>query len=270
MQIGVVYPQIELGGDPSAVRRIGKVVEDLGFDYLLAYDHVLGAVHADRTPQLPGPYTELDPFMTRSSCSATLPASPSGSASPPGYSCCRSAKPRCWHARPPTSISYPADGCASVSASAGTTSNTKPSGRTSAPAAHARKSRSNCCGDCSTNPLSTSRVGSTESTEPHCYRSRHGPSHLAWRIRRESLRPGRPARGRLHLPRRQRHRPRRRCLEGAARTSQQPGQVSRGLRGGVRDAQPRHRRPHLRRRNLACRGRYPSGNRDDGSRIGFR
>ena len=62
MQIGVVYPQIELGGDPGAVRRFGKAVEDLGFDYLLAYDHVLGAVHSDRTPQLPGPYTERDPF----------------------------------------------------------------------------------------------------------------------------------------------------------------------------------------------------------------
>ena len=62
MKIGVVYPQIELRGDPVAVRRIGKAVEDLGFDYLLAYDHVLGAVHADRTPPLTGPYTEHDPF----------------------------------------------------------------------------------------------------------------------------------------------------------------------------------------------------------------
>jgi probable F420-dependent oxidoreductase len=34
----------------------------LGFDHLLAYDHVLGAVHADRTPPLTGPYTEHDPF----------------------------------------------------------------------------------------------------------------------------------------------------------------------------------------------------------------
>ena len=62
MQIGVVYPQTELGGDPIAVRRIGRAVEDLGFDHLLAYDHVLGAVHADRTPRLTGPYTEHDPF----------------------------------------------------------------------------------------------------------------------------------------------------------------------------------------------------------------
>jgi len=62
MQIGAVYPQIELRGDPSAVRRLGLAVEELGFDYLLAYDHVLGAVHADRIPQLTGPYTEHDPF----------------------------------------------------------------------------------------------------------------------------------------------------------------------------------------------------------------
>jgi probable F420-dependent oxidoreductase len=62
MQIGAVYPQIELRGDPTAVRRLGLAVEELGFDYLLAYDHVLGAVHADRTPQLAGPYTEHDPF----------------------------------------------------------------------------------------------------------------------------------------------------------------------------------------------------------------
>ena len=55
MQIGVVYPQTELRGDPDAVRRIGRAVEDLGFDHLLAYDHVLGAVHADRTPSADGP-----------------------------------------------------------------------------------------------------------------------------------------------------------------------------------------------------------------------
>jgi probable F420-dependent oxidoreductase len=62
LQIGVVYPQIELRGDPDAVRRIGKGAEDLGFDHVLAYDHVLGAVHAGRTPPLTGPYTEHDPF----------------------------------------------------------------------------------------------------------------------------------------------------------------------------------------------------------------
>ena len=62
MQIGVVYPQTELRGDPAAVRRFGTAVERLGFAHLLAYDHVLGAVHAERTPALTGPYTERDPF----------------------------------------------------------------------------------------------------------------------------------------------------------------------------------------------------------------
>jgi probable F420-dependent oxidoreductase len=62
MKIGAVYPQIELRGDPQAVRRIGTGVESLGFDYLLTYDHVLGAAHAGREPKLLGPYTEQDPF----------------------------------------------------------------------------------------------------------------------------------------------------------------------------------------------------------------
>src|SRR3954451_10320303 len=62
MQIGVVYPQTELRGDPIAARRFGRAAEELGFDHLLAYDHVLGAVHAGRTRELTGPYDELDPF----------------------------------------------------------------------------------------------------------------------------------------------------------------------------------------------------------------
>ena len=62
MQIGVVYPQTELQGDPAAVRLIGRAVEDLGFDHLLAYDHVLGAIHEGRARPLTGPYTERDPF----------------------------------------------------------------------------------------------------------------------------------------------------------------------------------------------------------------
>ena len=62
MQIGVVYPQTELRGDPTAVKRFATAAEDLGFDHLLAYDHVLGAVHANRARPLPGPYNEHDPF----------------------------------------------------------------------------------------------------------------------------------------------------------------------------------------------------------------
>lgn len=62
MRIGIVYPQTESKGSPDAVRRIGRATEELGFDHLLAYDHVVGAVHADREPKLWGPYTDHDPF----------------------------------------------------------------------------------------------------------------------------------------------------------------------------------------------------------------
>jgi probable F420-dependent oxidoreductase len=61
MKIGVIYPQTELGGDPEAVHRIGLAAEELGYDHLLAYDHVLGATH-DREPKLTGPYTDKHPF----------------------------------------------------------------------------------------------------------------------------------------------------------------------------------------------------------------
>jgi probable F420-dependent oxidoreductase len=62
MDIGVAYPKIELRGDPVAVGDFGRAVEDLGFAHILSYDHVLGAVHDNRTPPLTGPYTEHDPF----------------------------------------------------------------------------------------------------------------------------------------------------------------------------------------------------------------
>ena len=61
MKIGVVYPQIELRGDPKAVREIGLATEQLGYNHLLVYDHVVGATH-DREPKLWGPYTNNDPF----------------------------------------------------------------------------------------------------------------------------------------------------------------------------------------------------------------
>ncbi len=43
MQIGVVFPQTEIGADVGAVRAYGERVEELGFGHVLAYDHVLGA-----------------------------------------------------------------------------------------------------------------------------------------------------------------------------------------------------------------------------------
>src|SRR5580700_4034315 len=62
MKAGVVYPQIELGGDTGAVKAFAQAAEDLGYDHIVIYDHVLGAVHAGREPKLTGPYKDSDPF----------------------------------------------------------------------------------------------------------------------------------------------------------------------------------------------------------------
>jgi hypothetical protein len=63
MKAGVVYPQIELGGDMGAVKAFAQVAaEDLGYDHIVIYDHVLGAVHPDREPNLTGPYKETHPL----------------------------------------------------------------------------------------------------------------------------------------------------------------------------------------------------------------
>jgi probable F420-dependent oxidoreductase len=43
VEIGVVFPQTEIGADPSVVRAYAAAVEELGYRHVLAYDHVLGA-----------------------------------------------------------------------------------------------------------------------------------------------------------------------------------------------------------------------------------
>ena len=55
MQIGVVFPQTEIGPAVADVRRYATIVEELGFAHLLAYDHVLGADPAAHAPWR-GPY----------------------------------------------------------------------------------------------------------------------------------------------------------------------------------------------------------------------
>jgi hypothetical protein len=50
MQVGVVFPQNEIGADASAVRAYGEHVEGLGFTRLRVYDQVVGAdpkIHID-------------------------------------------------------------------------------------------------------------------------------------------------------------------------------------------------------------------------------
>jgi probable F420-dependent oxidoreductase len=62
MQIGVVLPTCDIGDDPAAIRDFAQAAEDLGYDHIVIYDHVLGAEHAEREPRLEGPYNERDPF----------------------------------------------------------------------------------------------------------------------------------------------------------------------------------------------------------------
>jgi probable F420-dependent oxidoreductase len=43
MKLGVVFPQTEIGNDPTAIRDYAQAVDEAGFEHLIAYDHVLGA-----------------------------------------------------------------------------------------------------------------------------------------------------------------------------------------------------------------------------------
>src|SRR5262245_33259126 len=62
MRLGAIFPTTEIGSDPAAVRDWAQAAEELGYDHMIVYDHVLGAVHAGREPKLMGPYTERDAF----------------------------------------------------------------------------------------------------------------------------------------------------------------------------------------------------------------
>ena len=62
MELGAVFPTNEIGNDPTAIRDWAQAAEGLGYETIVTYDHVLGAVHDGRDPKLWGPYTENDPF----------------------------------------------------------------------------------------------------------------------------------------------------------------------------------------------------------------
>lgn len=51
MQIGAVLPQNELGPDVSVLRDYAQAVQDLGYDFLVTSDHVVGANAADHPQQ---------------------------------------------------------------------------------------------------------------------------------------------------------------------------------------------------------------------------
>ncbi|CAI8008453.1 Uncharacterized protein Mb0965c, partial [Geodia barretti] len=61
MQLGVVFPQTEIGSDPGAVRDYAQAAEALGFEHLLVFDHVLGA-DASKREEWSRPYSHTDTF----------------------------------------------------------------------------------------------------------------------------------------------------------------------------------------------------------------
>src|SRR6266567_5729783 len=60
MQVGVTFPQTEIGADPGAIRDYAQAVEGLGYKHLVVFDHVLGADPTNR-PGWRG-YTQRDMF----------------------------------------------------------------------------------------------------------------------------------------------------------------------------------------------------------------
>jgi len=61
VHIGVVFPQVEIGADPGAIRDYAQAVEAMGYTHILTFDHVLGA-NPDRPGGWKGPYTYRHSF----------------------------------------------------------------------------------------------------------------------------------------------------------------------------------------------------------------
>lgn len=62
MKFGVVFPQTEIGNDPFVIRDYAQAVEQLGYDHLLVFDHVLGANPSRFEGRFRPPYTHQTPF----------------------------------------------------------------------------------------------------------------------------------------------------------------------------------------------------------------
>ncbi len=61
MQLGAIFPQTEIGSDPAAVKDFAQAAEDLGYEHLLVFDHVLGADPSKRE-SWERPYSHTDTF----------------------------------------------------------------------------------------------------------------------------------------------------------------------------------------------------------------
>jgi probable F420-dependent oxidoreductase len=77
MQVGVIFPQAEIGSDPVGIRDYAQAAEALGFHHLVAFDHVLGGNRASR-PGWKAPYDHTyafhEPFVLFGYLATVTPA----------------------------------------------------------------------------------------------------------------------------------------------------------------------------------------------------
>lgn len=63
MKLGVQFPTNEIGNDPLAIRDFAQAADNLGYDSLSTYEHVLGSETNNREPPFPnGAFDERHPF----------------------------------------------------------------------------------------------------------------------------------------------------------------------------------------------------------------
>lgn len=62
-KIGAVFPQTEMPSDPLAIRDYAQSLESIGYDHLIAYDHVLGADVTNRPDWPRNFYTHRSRFQ---------------------------------------------------------------------------------------------------------------------------------------------------------------------------------------------------------------
>src|SRR4030095_5402479 len=61
MQLGLMFPQTEIGADPKAVRDFVQAAEGIGYEHVIVFDHVLG-VDTAHYQGWQGRYTKHDMF----------------------------------------------------------------------------------------------------------------------------------------------------------------------------------------------------------------
>jgi probable F420-dependent oxidoreductase len=61
MHLGAVFPTLEIGNDPGAIRSYVQAVEELGYHHILLLDHIVGFDRPDFVSAV-GPFTHESPF----------------------------------------------------------------------------------------------------------------------------------------------------------------------------------------------------------------